>query len=124
MAKSKAQLHEALRAKYLAKIIEAFSDEDTDILRVASGEIALPCVDEENNDEFITITVKVPKGSRDGEPYDGYSLAEDYEMKVAQNAEKKAKAEAEKQAQIAKHKAEREAKAKARAEHEAKKAAK
>lgn len=122
MAKSKKQLHEALRAKYMGAIMDYLKAQDEEVLVTGSQEIALPCVDEEGNDEFIVITFKVPTGSRDGEAYDGYSVAEDYRMKEADKAEK-AKIAAEKKArQIAKDKAMREAKAKAKAEREAAKA--
>lgn len=122
MAKSKKQLHEALRAKYMGAIMDYLKAQDEEVLVTGSQEIALPCVDEEGNDEFIVITFKVPTGSRDGEAYDGYSVAEDYRMKEADKAEK-AKIAAEKKAkQIAKDNAMREAKAKAKAEREAAKA--
>lgn len=122
MAKSKKQLHEALRAKYMGAIMDYLKAQDEEVLVTGSQEIALPCVDEEGNDEFIVITFKVPTGSRDGDAYDGYSVAEDYRMREAEKAEK-AKIAAEKKArQIAKDKATREAKAKAKAEREAAKA--
>lgn len=121
MAKSKKQLHEALRAKYMGAIMDYLKAQDEEVLVTGSQEIALPCVDEEGNDEFIVITFKVPTGSRDGDAYDGYSVAEDYRMREAERAEK-AKVAAEKKArQIAKDKAMREAKAKAKAEREANK---
>lgn len=121
MAKSKKQLHEALRAKYMGAIMDYLKAQDEEVLVTGSQEIALPCVDEEGNDEFIVITFKVPTGSRDGDAYDGYSVADDYRMREAEKAEK-AKVAAEKKArQIAKDKAMREAKAQAKAEREAKK---
>lgn len=121
MAKSKKQLHEAIRAKYMGVIIDYLKAQDEEVLVTGSQEIALPCVDEEGNDEFIVITFKVPTGSRDGDAYDGYSVAEDYRMREAEKAEK-AKVAAEKKArQIAKDKTMREAKAKAKAEREANK---
>jgi hypothetical protein len=54
------------------------------------------------------LTFKVPTGSRDGDAYDGYSMAEDYQMK---QTEKKAKAEA-KAKETAKNKAKAKAKKK------------
>lgn len=122
MAKTKKQLHEALRNKYLTLIADYLTAQDETVLRTKSNEIALPTVDEENNDEYIVISFKVPTGSRDdGEAYDGYAVATQYAESVADKAEK-AKAEAEKKARkIAKDKAQREAKAKAKAEYEAKK---
>lgn len=120
MAKSKRQLHEALRADYMNAIRAFLEGNGEEVLITNSNEFALPCVDEEGNDEFIVLTFKVPTGSRDGEPYDGYGEAEAYAVKTAEKAEK-AKAAAEAKAKkIAKDKAEREAKAKAKAEHEAK----
>ena len=123
MAKTKKQLHEEIRNRFLAKFTEVLTTEGDEVLRVKSNEIAIPTLDENGDEEFIVITFKVPTGSRDdGEAYDGYGMAEQYAESVATKAEK-AKAEAEKKAKkIAKDKAQREAKAKAKAEHEAKKA--
>ena len=120
MAKTKKQLHEALRNKFLTHFSELLTNEGEEVLRTKSNEISIPTLDEEGNEEFVVITFKVPTGSRDdGEAYDGYAVATQYAEGVAEKAEK-AKAEAEKKARkIAKDKAQREAKAKARAEHEA-----
>ena len=122
MAKTKKELHEGIRNKYLALITEYLASADEEVLRVKSNEIAVPTLDEEGNEEFIVITFKVPTGSRDdGEAYDGYGMAEQYAESVVAKQEK-AKAEAEKKAKkIAKDKAMREQRAKAKAEHEAKK---
>ena len=122
MAKTKKQLHEGIRNKYLALITEYLTAQGEEVLKVKSNEIAVPCLDEEGNEEFIVLTFKVPTGSRDdGEAYDGYGVAEQYAESVAKK-EENAKIDAEKKAKkIARDKAQREAKAKARAEHEAKK---
>ena len=57
------------------------------------------------------MTVKVPTGANKGlEPYDGYEMAQDYEMKLAEK-DRKAKENAEKKAKkIAKDKEIRERK--------------
>lgn len=122
MAKTKKQLHEEIRNRYLALISEYLTAQGEEILRVKSNEIAIPCLDEDGNEEFIVMTFKVPTGSRDdGEAYDGYGMAEQYAESVAEK-EEKAKIEAEKKAKkIARDKAMREQRAKAKAEHEAKK---
>ena len=122
MAKTKKQLHEALRNKYLDLFIQFLTEQGEEVLRIKSNEIAFPVVDEERNDEFIKVAISVPTGSRDdGEAFDGFGMAEQYAEKVKTD-EEKAKAEAEKKAKkIARDKAQREAKAKAKAEHEAKK---
>ena len=86
---------EMLRNEYLQKIIDKFVIED-EVLRVKSNEIAIPVVGCEGNEDFIVITVKVPTGANKGmEPYDGYSEAESYEMKLKEK-ELKAKEKEEK----------------------------
>ena len=117
---SKKSLHDALRAKYIERVSKFLADAGEEVLVTGSNEIALPCVDSEGNDEFIVITFKVPTGSRDGDAYDGYSMAEDFKMKSAEKTEK-AKIAAERKAKkIARDKKMREEKARAKAEHSAK----
>lgn len=94
MAVSRKVEREILRNEYLNKLIEFFKD-DEEVLRVKSNEIAFPVVGCEDNEDFIVITVKVPTGANKGaEPYDGYSEAESYEMKLKEK-ELKAKKKAE-----------------------------
>lgn len=98
MAVSRKVEREILREDYLKKIILNFLENDEEVLRVKSNEIAIPVVGCEGNEDFIVITVKVPTGANKGlEPYDGYEMAQDYEMKIAEK-ERKAKENAEKKA--------------------------
>lgn len=94
-------LCEDLRNFHLSEIIKMYEGHNEEVLRTASNEIAIPVVDRENNDRYIVITVKVPTGSRDGDAYDGYAVAQDYAMKCE---ERKAKAK-EKARKDAKRKA-------------------
>ena len=111
MAVSRKVERELLREDYLKQIIENFLDKDEQVLRVKSNEIAIPVVGCQGNEDFIVVTVKVPTGANKGlEPYDGFELAEDYEMKLKEK-ERKAKENAEKKAKkIAKDKEIRERK--------------
>ena len=122
MAKSKKQLHEGIRSKFMGAVSKFFADAGEEVLRTKSNEIAIPTLDEEGNEEFIVITFKVPTGSRDdGEAYDGYGVAQQYAEDSASKAAK-AQADAEKKAKkIARDQAQRQARAKARAEHQAEK---
>lgn len=96
MAVSRKVEREILREEYLNAIINSFVEKDEEVLRVKSNEIAIPVVGCEGNEDFIVITVKVPTGANKGlEPYDGYEMAQDYEMKVVEK-ERKAKENAEK----------------------------
>lgn len=120
MANDTKLAHEELRGRYLNLVADFLKGKGEDVLRTASNEIAIPCLDENGDDEYIVLTFKVPTGSRDGEAYDGYAIAEDYTRKLAEKAEK-AKAAAEAKARkIERSKKLREAKAKAKAEHAAK----
>lgn len=110
---SKKVTNDALRAQYVAKVIEMFGAADEEVLIVGSNEIAIPCVDAEGEDSYVTITVKVPTGSRDGEPYDGYAMAQDYQMKQADKEAKAKKAAEEKARKIARDEAMRAKKAEA-----------
>lgn len=95
MAVSRKVEREILRNEYLQTIIDKFSIYD-EVLRVKSNEIAIPVVGCEGNEDFIVITVKVPTGANKGlEPYDGYEMAEEYEMK-SKEKERKAKEKEEK----------------------------
>jgi hypothetical protein len=100
-------------------IAKLLTEQGEEVLRTNSNEIAIPTLDEDGNEEFLVLVFKVPTGSRDGDAYDGYSMAEDYAMKVRDKAEKAEKAKAEKEKKIARDKAMREQKAKAKAEREA-----
>lgn len=92
MATSDNILNEKVKATYYALIASALTENGDEVLKTGSAEISIPVVDEEGNDKFLVITLKVPKGSRDGEPYDGYGMAQDYEMKQTEKAEKAKKA--------------------------------
>jgi hypothetical protein len=115
---SKKSLHEELRSKYMLAVSHFLAEQGETVLQTGANEFAVPCVDSEGNEEYLVLTFKVPTGSRDGDPYDGYSMHEDYLMKCA-TKEAKAKERAEAKAKkIARDKAQREAKAKAKAERE------
>ena len=111
MAVSRKVEREILRNEYLEAIILNFLEKDEQVLRVKSNEIAIPVVGCEGNEDFIVVTVKVPTGANKGtEPYDGYELAEDYEMKITEKERKKIEAEKKKAEKIRKDKEIREKK--------------
>lgn len=115
--KTQTALDNELRAIYIEKVAELFKADGEEVLRTGSSEVAFPVVDSEGNEKFIVVSVKVPKGERkDGYvPYDGYSVAEEYEINQREKAEKKAKADVEKAKKIAKDKAFREKQAELKA---------
>lgn len=117
---AKKDIREKLRKAYMELVFQALTVGGDEVLQTGSNEFAIPCVDSEGNEDFCVITFKMPNGSRDGEPYDGYSMAQDYEIKLKQKAEK-AKADAEKKAKkIERDKKLREERARLKAEREEK----
>ena len=92
MAKTQKSLNDALRAMYLERVHTCLSQED-EVLVVGANELAVPVVDAEGNEKWVVLTVKVPTGSRDGDAYDGYAMAEDYQLKLANKAAKAAEKE-------------------------------
>ena len=112
MAKTAKVLNEEIKGRFLDGVSEHLTNAGEEVLRVGSNEIAIPVVDEDGNEKWLVLTFKVPTGTRQGEAYDGYEMAEDYKMKL----ENKAIKEQQKAEKAAKDKAKREAKAKEKAE--------
>ena len=110
---------DALRISYMNRIRDFLVNAGEEVLQTGTNEFALPCVDSEGNDEFIVVTVKVPTGSRDGDAYDGYSMAEDFALKMAEKKAKAEEAAAKKAAKIERDKKMREAKKSSKEAHKA-----
>ena len=116
MAVSRKVEREILKNQYLETITNLFLGLDEEVLRFESNKVAIPVVGCEGNEDFITITVSIPTGANKGtEPFDGYAMAEDYQLKLKQK-EEKAKATKEAKEKKAKRDAEVRAKKKEIAE--------
>lgn len=86
-----------LREQWIDVLLKMLTDAGEDAMRYKSNEICIPVVDAEGNEKWVQFVVKVPKGTRDGDEFDGYSMKEEYELKLKEK-EEKAKADAEKKA--------------------------
>lgn len=115
---SKKATIDVLRADYVKRLMEMLKEEGEDVLVVGSNEIAIPVVDGEGEEQYVVFKVQIPSGSRDGDAYDGYAMAEDYAMKQKEKAEKAAKAAEEKAKKIARDQKMREQKKAAAANRE------
>jgi hypothetical protein len=104
--------------EYLTKISDYLKSLDEDVVRTDSGEIAFPIVLENGDEEFITVKISIPSGSRGDGGYNGYAVAESYRITAAQRAEKAENARKAKEEKIAKAKARKENSAKIKAEKE------
>ena len=90
--------------------MEMFEKNGEDVVQTNSNELAFPIVDEDGNDKWVQIVVKVPTGGRDEDGYDGYGVAESYKMKLKEKEEKKKEAEIKKAKKIERDKKLREKK--------------
>ena len=118
MAKSRTALRAEVKEKYINVLWDLLKEKE-DLLRVGSNEIAFPIVDSEGNEDFIVLKVTIPTGANKGtEPYDGYAMAEDYEIKTKAKAEAKAKKDKAKAEKIARDEKRRKAEAEIKAKKE------
>ena len=111
MAVSRKVERENIRKEFLEMVSSFLNEHGEDVLRVKSNEIAIPVVGCEGNEDFLVLTFKVPTGANKGaDPYDGYAMAEEYEMKVQEKEEKAKEKEEKKRKKMEKDKAIREKK--------------
>lgn len=82
MAKVNRKETEKIRNLYLNEIAKFYDDMNVEIFQIASNKLCIPVVGDENGEYFLTITLAVPTGERNGEPFDGYGEKETWELKV------------------------------------------
>lgn len=117
---SKKATIDVLRGKYVEALHQALTAMEEEVLQVGSNELAIPVVDDEGEEQYIVFKVQVPQGSRDGEAYDAYGLAQEYVMKREAKAKKAEENAKKKAAKIARDQKMREQKAAAKVAHEEK----
>ena len=111
MGKSAMALGNELREVF-AQAIETALGAEYEVLRVPLSadstsdgfQLAIPTIDSEQNEKTVLIHISVPKGSRDGTPYDPDEENKRYKENVAakkdkdaKRAEKKAREDAERE---------------------------
>ena len=72
---TKNQIREVVKAEFLAKIAEMLTAQGEEVLKTKKNVFAIPFARDEE-EGFVTVTVSIPTGSRDGDEYDGYGEAE------------------------------------------------
>lgn len=94
MAKAK---FDDVRSDVMDCVRVLFEGMQFDVLRTGSQELCVPITNENGDEAYLKVSFSIPTGSRDGDAYDGYAMAEEYKRKCAEKAEK-AKVAAEKKA--------------------------
>ena len=107
MANSR-KLDNELRGKYLSLLMDFCASNNEDVLRTGSNDFSFPTLDSEGNEKWIQVVIKVPSGARDEKVFDGYGMAESYQLKVKEKEEKEKEKAKEKEKKIARDKKRRE----------------
>ena len=115
---NKREAENGLRSRTLQRVIDFFANEGEDVQQTKTGTVMFPAIDELGNECFLTVTVQIPKGSRDGDPYDGYAEAENYQLETKRKQDEKVAEEIAKQKKIERDKKFREEKEKLKREKE------
>lgn len=121
MAKSVKTMKTEKKKEYLEKITKFLLENEEDVVRTGSGELAFPIVLENGDECFITLKVVIPTGTRDGEEYNAYAVAKSYKIDCEKSAEKAENARKAKEKKIAADKKRRENSARIKAEREKRK---
>lgn len=105
-----------VRNAFMDNVQTMFENQSYEVLETGSNELCIPIVNAEGDEAYLVITFKIPKGSRDGEAYDGYAMAEEFKMKCDEKARKVAEAQRKKAEKIERDRKAREEKARIKAE--------
>ena len=97
-----------LRANFTADLTEFLAQKyDVDVCQTAAGTLMIPTVDAAGEDRWVKFSIIIPKEASEEEGNDGYSLANDYQQKIAEKSAKRAEKE-----KISREKAEKSKKSK------------
>lgn len=107
-----------IRTIILNAVSEFLTERGEEVLTVKSGTIAIPWA-RQGEEGFCTITVSIPRGTREGEPYDAYEEAKNYQVETKMKTENKEAAAKKKNEKIARDQKLRAEKAKIKAEKDA-----
>jgi len=110
-------MREMAKSAYIQKMMEMLAEAGEDLGMSGSNEFNFPIVHEDGTEDFIVVKVSIPTGSRDGDPYDGYAVRDEFKMKAVEKAEKAKSAAEAKAKKIAQDKARREKLAASKALH-------
>lgn len=97
-----------LRANFTTDLAEFLAQKyDVDVCQTAAGTLMIPTVDAAGEDRWVKFSIIIPKEASEEEGNDGYSLARDYQQKIAEKSAKRAEKE-----KISREKAEKSKKSK------------
>ena len=90
---------EIVKIDFMGKVRQFLEDNGEVVLQVKSGTFSIPWA--MGNDEgYLNLTFSIPKGTREGDLYDGYEEAENYRLESEAKAKAKAEREEKKRKKI------------------------
>lgn len=96
MANSQKQITDSLRANWTETFKQFIETNfDSDVCQTAAGTIMFPTVDAAGEDRWIKVSIIIPKDASEENGNDGYSLAQEYQLKL-NAADERARKAAEK----------------------------
>lgn len=106
MAVTKKQITDSLRTQWV-KTFKEFLEQtcNTDVCQTAAGTLMFPVVDAAGEDRWVKLSVIIPKDATEEDGTDGYSLAQEYDLKLQAAVDRKEKAAKAAEARKAKAKA-------------------
>ena len=82
-----------LRNRFTADLAEFLAAKyDVDVCQTAAGTLMIPAVDGAGEDRWVKFGVIIPKDANETEGTDGYSLAQEYQLKLDAAAARKEEA--------------------------------
>ena len=82
-----------LRNRFTADLAEFLAAKyDVDVCQTAAGTIMIPAVDSAGEDRWVKFSCIIPKDANEAEGTDGYSLAQEYQLKLDAAAARKEEA--------------------------------
>lgn len=103
---------EVVKIDFMQKVKNFLESEGETVLQIKSGTYSIPWA-LDGDEGYLNLTFSVPKGTRDGDLFDGYEEAENYRFESEAKAKAKAEREEKKQKKMEKDRLARE-KAKAK----------
>lgn len=87
-----AKKSEVMKIDFMQKVKNFLESEGETVLQIKSGTFSIPWV-LDGEEGYLNLTFSIPKGTREGDLFDGYEEAENYRLES--EAKEKAKAERE-----------------------------
>lgn len=107
-----AKKSEVMKMDFMQKVKIFLENEGETVLQIKSGTYSIPWA-LDGDEGYLNLTFSVPKGTREGDPFDGYEEAENYRLESETKAKEKAEREEKKRKKMEKDRLARE-KAKAK----------